>query len=128
MVAACLPRQVRIFRLITNKTYERAMFEKACLKLSLDHALLGGSAAKGEAEPSATDVTQMLRCGAYDVLADDNEHESKAFCEADIEQLLAQGEKVAVDGKPRAGGAFSKATFSSEGARAHKSARRVPRA
>ena len=29
-------QQVRILRLVTNRTYERAMFERACLKLSLD--------------------------------------------------------------------------------------------
>ena len=50
-----LTQQVRIYRLITNKTYERGMFERACLKLSLDQAVLGGVAAPGK------DVTAASR-------------------------------------------------------------------
>eukprot|EP00962_Isochrysis_galbana_P024242 scaffold7418_cov51-Isochrysis_galbana.AAC.2 len=35
-------RPVSVFRLITNDTYELRLFERACLKLSLEHALLPG--------------------------------------------------------------------------------------
>ena len=114
-------QQVKVLRLITDKTYERAMFERACLKLSLDHALLGGGGGGGgggarEAEPSAAELSDMLRFGAYDVLRDDEESRAatKAFVEADIDQLLSRAQKVTVGGGT-AGGAFSKATFASDG-------------
>ena len=36
----CIVFQVQVYRLITNNTYELRLFERACLKLSLEHALL----------------------------------------------------------------------------------------
>eukprot|EP00966_Prymnesium_polylepis_P089895 2081534-Prymnesium_polylepis.1 len=60
--------QVRIYRLITDKTYEKGMFERACLKLSLDQAVLGGGGGGGgekeKAEPSQAELSKLLRCGA----------------------------------------------------------------
>ena len=62
-------------------------------------------------------MADLLRYGAYDILREDaaSDEARRAFCEADIDQLLAQGHKM-THGAPNggAGGAFSKATFSSE--------------
>ncbi|KAL1499104.1 hypothetical protein AB1Y20_013617 [Prymnesium parvum] len=114
-------QQVRIYRLITNKTYERGMFERACLKLSLDHAVLGGAGSKDDKEgskaPNQAELSKMLRYGAYEVLRDDEEGSKalEAFQEADIDSLLETGRRVQLQ-CGGAGGAFSKTCFSSEDA------------
>ena len=56
-------QQVQVYRLITNRTYERAMFERSCQKLGLDQALLSGDKGggdKGDKAPSAGEVAD--RC------------------------------------------------------------------
>ena len=53
-------QQVQVYRLITNRTYERGMFERSCQKLGLDQALLGGDKAdKGEKAPSGAEVADV---------------------------------------------------------------------
>ena len=109
-------QQVQVYRLITNNTYERGMFEKSCLKLGLDQALLSGSGG-GKEGPSGGEMADLLKYGAYDVMkeGEDADAKQRAFCEATIDELLAQGHKMRHE-STGAGGAFSKATFSSEGA------------
>ena len=48
-------REVTVYRLVTNGTYEQRLYERACQKLSLDHALLsnGGGAAARAARAAA---------------------------------------------------------------------------
>ena len=36
-------KAVKVYRLITRHTYEEVMFERASLKLGLDHAVLNGT-------------------------------------------------------------------------------------
>ena len=101
--------EVVIYRLITNGTYEKAMFERARRKLALDAALLGGGAdaktgggkadakASAESQPSSADLSALLKQGAYEVLRADkaaSEAASAAFAAADIEELLAKGRDV----------------------------------
>lgn len=80
---------VQVYRLVTIKTYESEMFDRASKKLGLDHAVLtkletGG----GEAVENDHDVDEMLRLGAYGLVGDD-EAEANRFCEADIDTILA---------------------------------------
>jgi hypothetical protein len=113
-------QQVQVYRLITNNTYEKGMFERSCQKLGLDQALLGsgGGDKGGDKGPSGAEVVDLLKYGAYNIMQEDEESEAarRKFCEADIDELLAQGHKLQHGGASGAGGAFSKATFSSEGA------------
>ncbi len=91
-------KSVTIYRLITRKSFEAEMFERASKKLGLEHAVLGSrtftdedfdNAKKQEEKMTAKEMEQLLREGAYAVLLEDDE-EVKAFCEQDIEAILAQ--------------------------------------
>ena len=137
--------QVVIYRLITNGTYEKAMFARAQTKLALDAALLGsgdtadasgvggglgegggkGKAAAGaDAPPSASELSQVLRQGAYAVLREDpakSAAASKAFAEASIEELLAKAHDASAvvmegPGAPSATDAVMTAAQAEEGA------------
>lgn len=91
-------KNVTIYRLITRKSFEAEMFERASKKLGLEHAVLGSrtftdedfdNAKKQEEKMTAKEMEQLLREGAYAVLLEDDE-EVKAFCEQDIDAILAQ--------------------------------------
>ena len=92
--AAAAPlAQVQIYRLVTNGTYEQRMFERACQKLSLEHALLqgrfgdgesgggggggvgreGGGGGGGQQRMSRSDMEELLRFGAHGMLKEDDE-------------------------------------------------------
>ena len=118
-------QQVRIFRLVTSRTYERSMYERACQKLAFDTKILGdGAAASGGAvtgaskegegakhEPDAKEIAMLLRQGAYALLQEDPsaaEAASKAFAAASLDELLAKGTDVTLgEGAPAPSSAFS---------------------
>jgi hypothetical protein len=111
-------RMVTVFRLITKKTYEAQMFQRASLKLGLDKAVLHGmtdkvsdaSKASGAAsssksaalvqnvdankpyEPTKDELNEILKYGAYDLFREEREGlsdaASKKFGEEDIESIL----------------------------------------
>ena len=87
-------KAVRIYRLVTKKTYEETMLQRAAMKLGLERAVLGGvgksSGIKGS-NMTPKELEKMLREGAYHHLDTNNEEgnaAAKSFCEADIEELL----------------------------------------
>jgi superfamily II DNA/RNA helicase len=107
-------KDVRVFRLVTNKTYEAEMFKRASRKLGLSHAVFVN---RGSQKPRTTDgdddeeeggvsglltmekekVEALLRFGAY-AIADDNERDpSKEFTEASIEKILSKSVTVRYD-------------------------------
>jgi hypothetical protein len=126
-------KQVKIFRLLTNRTYEHQMFHRASLKLGLERAVLLGVTRDGhedddEAEnnasgrPSQAELDRMLRVGAYDIFEDDGDGETAAGGQAsdiDIDALLVRSTSDAPTGlKPEPGAAgaginnsFSRASF-----------------
>jgi len=125
-------RAVRVYRLLTAKTYEMHMFHSASLKLGLDRAVLahqrhndtqnGEVSArkkyKKEKEIQAKEIDQLLKKGAYDVFRDeDDDKESKKFMETDIDSLLATSSRKVTYGKTAETnissglGSFSKASF-----------------
>lgn len=87
-------KNVTIYRLITRRSFEAEMFERASRKLGLEQALLGTrqfDADGSEDAPSKVDAKEMetlLRQGAYAVLLDDDTEAVREFCEQDIESLL----------------------------------------
>lgn len=122
-------RAVRVYRLLTAKTYEMHMFHSASMKLGLERAVLsqqrdqgndGGdgskSKSKQEKEAQAKEIDALLKKGAYDVFRDDNDEEAKKFMETDIDQLMESSAKTVTYGKQQSNlssglGSFSKASF-----------------
>ena len=121
-------RAVRVYRLLTAKTYEMHMFHSASMKLGLERAVLSQQREQGEAsddgkskksnrEAQAKEIDSLLKKGAYDVFRDDDDEEGKQFMETDIDQLLERNAStVTYDAKSTnlAGsglGSFSKASF-----------------
>ena len=94
---------VRVYRLVTKKTYEAEMFRRASRKLGLSQAVFesGGVAStfSGEVDDMSSggfqnllrmdkeQVETLLRFGAYAIMDDDGQGE-REFREADIDKIL----------------------------------------
>lgn len=129
-------KSVKIYRLLTAKTYELHMFHQASLKLGLDQAVLGsirereqqtaavGTTKRPNAQMSKDEIENLLKHGAYEMFKEDKDGEaeaaSKRFSEESIDQILSRSTKIIHD--PKAGASeeggkkslmssFSKATF-----------------
>lgn len=90
-------KQVTIYRLITRKSFESEMFDRASKKLGLEQAILGSRAFNEEVEDSqkaakfdAKEMELLLREGAYAVFKEDNSDDIKEFFEQDIDTLLGK--------------------------------------
>ena len=114
-------KAVNVYRLITNRTYEMEMFQRANLKLGLDKAVLNplkqSIKKDGSVETnrmSKKDAETLLKYGAYDFFKEEREGKSEelsnAFCEADIDQILEKNTKV-ITVDSQGGSSFSKASF-----------------
>lgn len=128
-------KSVKIYRLLTSKTYELHMFHQASLKLGLDQAVLGGIRSKEAgglltakpknklkaSGPSKEEIEHLLKHGAYEIFKEekdgDAEAASKRFSEESIDQILSRSTKIVHDPKADGDGkkslmsSFSKATF-----------------
>jgi len=83
-------KDVMIYRLITSRSFEQEMFDRASKKLGLEQAVLGTFGQENEDDkPSNKEMEQLLKKGAY-ALLDENDENEKQFCEDDIESILAQ--------------------------------------
>ena len=98
-------KNVTIYRLITRRSFESEMFERASRKLGLEQALLGSrqfgdaevdDAGKSHAKMDSKEVESLLRHGAYAVLMEDDSEAVKEFCEQDIDSILDQRSHVRV--------------------------------
>jgi hypothetical protein len=118
-------KNVKIYRLLTRKTYEMQMFHMSSLKMGLDQAVLKGfeSGASGEGALTKEEVERLLRHGAYDIFnedkAGDSEAASTAFVQQDIDSILQGRSRTVVhentgSKSSAAGGFFSKASFKSK--------------
>jgi hypothetical protein len=110
-------KEVMVYRLITRRSFESEMFERASMKLGLERAVLGtrdfdgagdedddngGGAASGgsttlsngEIKLSQEEMEKLLRQGAYAMLEDDDDAEAAAFCEGDIDAILEERSRV----------------------------------
>ena len=122
-------RAVRVYRLLTAKTYEMHMFHSASMKLGLERAVLsqqrdqggedgedGKTKAKSDREAQAKEIDELLKKGAYDVFRDDDDKEAEKFMETDIDQLLERSARTVTYDAKDSGlsgglGSFSKASF-----------------
>jgi len=127
-------RPVRVYRLLTAKTYEMHMFHSASLKLGLDRAVLAHQRqnadseesstkrkSKAEREEQAKEIDSLLKKGAYDVFNEDDDKEAEQFMETDIDQLLEKSSRKVTYGESASTtlasglGSFSKASFVASG-------------
>jgi hypothetical protein len=81
------------------------MFDKASQKLGLSRALLS-SGDRGSSKKKAATIDRLLRLGAYQVMlgktgdaaqeenGNDDDEESRRFCEKDIDMILSQDSRV----------------------------------
>jgi len=115
-------KSVKIYRLLTRKTYEMQMFHMSSMKMGLDQAVLQGfeCGSNQESALSKDEVEKLLRHGAYDIFneekAGSTDSESNAFVEQDIDWILERRAKTVVHENTGsrssvAGGTFSKASF-----------------
>lgn len=123
-------RAVRVYRLLTAKTYEMHMFHSASMKLGLDRAVLAHqrqqhedvqdaskkSKSKSEKEIQAKEIDELLKKGAYDAFRDDDDTEAQKFMETDIDQLLERSSRTVTYGNTDTSissglANFSKASF-----------------
>jgi SNF2 family DNA or RNA helicase len=90
-------KDVRIYRLITSRSFEQEMFDRASRKLGLEQAVLGSFGADDDDDkPTNKEMEQLLKKGAYALLEDDNDEVTKAFCADDIESILAKRTRTRV--------------------------------
>jgi hypothetical protein len=115
-------RDVRIYRLVTSRTFEQEMFDRASKKLGLEQAVLGTFNNENEDDkPTSKEMEQLLKKGAY-ALLDDEDEETNQFCADDIDAILAKRTRTrVVEGTKtaswlnKAGMVVSKSKFSAEG-------------
>lgn len=90
-------KDVMIYRLITSRTFEQEMFDRASKKLGLEQAVLGTFDKDGnDGKPSSKEMEQLLKKGAYALLEDENDEMGKEFCADDIESILAKRTRTRV--------------------------------
>lgn len=97
-------KNVKIYRLITRRSFEQEMFDRASKKLGLEQAVLGtknfqeieDEVGKTTSKVDAQEMEQLLREGAYAVLMEDDSDALKDFFEQDIDKLLEQRARVLV--------------------------------
>lgn len=82
-------KDVRIYRLVTSRTFEQEMFDRASKKLGLEQAVLGSFGQdEDDDKPTSKEMEELLKRGAYALLEDDDE-KVKQFCADDIDNILA---------------------------------------
>lgn len=122
-------KAVKVYRLLTRKTYEMHMFHQASLKLGLDKAVLAHARNEQEAgdesstasessklDLQAKEIDELLKRGAYDMFRDDDTEQTE-FVEADIDAILSRQAHVVTTDHANSNsmssslGGFSKASF-----------------
>jgi SNF2-related domain/Helicase conserved C-terminal domain/F/Y rich C-terminus/F/Y-rich N-terminus len=118
--------EVKVYRLLTAKTYEKQMFERTSKKLGLDQAVLGtlenwdsrggfGARSRSRTTTVAREIDNLLKQGAYDMFSD--AVQETEITDEDIDAILGRSKVVRYDDATGDGGErttsvnFSKATF-----------------
>lgn len=115
-------KSVKVYRLLTRKTYEMQMFHMSSLKMGLDQAVLKGfeTGTSGDGSLSKAEVEKLLRHGAYDIFNEeksgDADKASNEFVQQDIDWILQRRARTVIHDNTgsksdAAGGTFSKASF-----------------
>ena len=96
-------KQVTIYRLITRRSFEAEMFDRASRKLGLEQAILGTAKFdnnektdenSGKLDPK--EMEQLLREGAYSLMLEDDDDDMQDFREQDIDNILKKRAHVMV--------------------------------
>ena len=90
-------KQVVVYRLITRRSFESEMFNRASRKLGLEQAVLGSRNFNADeldetqnAKIDAKEMEQLLREGAYAVLMGEDNEDMTNFISQDIDTILNQ--------------------------------------
>merc|ERR1711871_1060301 len=91
-------KQVTVYRLITRRSFEAEMFQRASRKLGLEQAVLGTADFNAEEHEDqhaalkidSKEMEKLLREGAYAVLLEDNNDEENEFMKQNIDDILNQ--------------------------------------
>jgi hypothetical protein len=106
-------KEVTIYRLVTQHTYEETLVNTANQKSGLNEAILGNINVEGNPEDNAAYIARLLREGAHSLVDESAaERAAEEFKAQDIGDILAQRTSkrtVAAGGKR--GGTFSIASF-----------------
>jgi len=89
-------KNVMIYRLITSRSFEQEMFDRASKKLGLEQAVLGTFDNDDDGKPTAKEMEKLLKKGAYALLGDENDEITNSFCTDDIESILAKRTRTRV--------------------------------
>lgn len=86
-----------MYRLITSRTFEQEMFDRASKKLGLEQAVLGTFNQENDDDmPTTKEMEQLLKKGAYALLEDENDEIGNEFCADDIDNILAKRTRTRV--------------------------------
>ena len=86
-----------MYRLITSRSFEQEMFDRASKKLGLEQAVLGTFGQENEDDmPTSKEMEQLLKKGAYALLEDENDEIGNQFCADDIDNILAKRTRTRV--------------------------------
>jgi SNF2 family DNA or RNA helicase len=90
-------KDVMIYRLVTSRTFEQEMFDRASKKLGLEQAILGTFGQDNDDDkPTSKEMEQLLKRGAYALLEDENDDIGKEFVADDIESILEKRTRTRV--------------------------------
>ena len=90
-------KDVRIYRLVTSRSFEQEMFDRASRKLGLEQAVLGTfEKDQDDDRPSQEEMEHLLKKGAYALLGDDNDEVTQNFVSDDIDSILAKRTRTRV--------------------------------
>ncbi len=93
-------KDVKVYRLVSRRSFESEMFVRASKKLGLEQAILGSHDDK-ENKLSTLEMEKLLREGAY-ALMEDGEQAMEEFNAMDIDKILQQrSRKIVSDVEPK---------------------------
>ncbi len=93
-------KDVKVYRLVSRRSFESEMFVRASKKLGLEQAILGSHDDK-ENKLSTMEMEKLLREGAY-ALMEDGEQAMEEFNAMDIDKILQQrSRKIVSDIEPK---------------------------
>jgi chromodomain-helicase-DNA-binding protein 7 len=82
-------KEVKVYRFLMAGSYERAMFDRASMKLGLDNAVLEGGRPKESEE-----IEKLIRLGAYYAFSEERAESDERFGEEDIESILSRSRTI----------------------------------
>eukprot|EP00002_Diphylleia_rotans_P013024 TRINITY_DN2536_c0_g2_i1.p1 TRINITY_DN2536_c0_g2~~TRINITY_DN2536_c0_g2_i1.p1 ORF type:complete len:2293 (-),score=494.09 TRINITY_DN2536_c0_g2_i1:306-7184(-) len=92
---------VKVYRLVTNKTYESYMLKRASKKLGLDKAILSNISNQDSTlvteQLDKDEIDKLLRYGAYQLLDDEDDSAAYKFQDDDIDEILERSTTITAE-------------------------------